>query len=272
MRGVALDEINEASANLAKGSPERFGYSWDRYADLLEAHEEQFLRWTALDRAVWQGVRFLDGGCGIGRNSYWPMVYGAAGGVAVDVDDRTLGRARENLAPYPAVEVRHQSIYEIAEEGAFDIAFSIGVVHHLADPDAAVARLARAARPGGQVLVWLYGREGNGWIVHVFNPMRKALFSRLPLKLAHALSVPMTAALWVLLRLGFPRGAYYRLIRGFSFTHLRAIVFDHMIPRLALYYTRDEAVDLLRRAGLTDVRATWVNENSWSVIGRKPLI
>jgi SAM-dependent methyltransferase len=259
-----------ATSDLVKGSPERFGYSWDHYAELLPEHEEQFLRWTALDRGAWQGVRFLDGGCGIGRNSYWPMQYGAAGGVAVDVDDRTLGRARHNLEPFPSVEVRKQSIYEIAETDAFDIAFSIGVVHHLADPDAAVARLTRAAKPGGLVLVWLYGRENNGWVVHVFNPVRRALFSRLPLPVVHALSWPLTALLWCALRLGVMPNAYYRLIRKFSFEHLRAIVFDHMIPRIALYYTRAEAEALLARAGLIEVQATWVNENSWSVAGRKP--
>jgi SAM-dependent methyltransferase len=257
-------------SQLAKGSPERFGYSWDQYADLLPEHEEQFLRWTALDRSFWKGVRFVDGGCGIGRNSYWPMSYGASGGLAVDVDDRTLGRARSNLAPFANLEVRKQSIYEITEADTFDIAFSIGVVHHLSDPDAAVAALTRAVKPGGQVLVWLYGRENNGWIVHLFNPLRRALFSRMPLGMVHALSLPLTALLWCVLRAGLPRGAYYRLIRRFSFDHLRAIVFDHMIPRIALYYARAEAEALLARAGLTDIRSTWVNENSWSVIGRKP--
>jgi SAM-dependent methyltransferase len=257
-------------SELAKGSPERFGYSWDHYAELLPGHEEQFLRWTALDRRFWQGLRFADAGCGIGRNSYWPMAYGAMGGLAIDVDDRTLARARHNLAQFPTVEVRKQSIYEIAETDAFDVVFSIGVIHHLSDPDAAVARLVRATKPGGLVLVWLYGRENNGWIVRLFNPLRHVLFSRLPLKLVHGLSWPLTALLWGALRVGLPPGAYYQLIRKFSFEHLRAIVFDHMIPRIALYYTKTEAEALLVRAGLAEIHSTWVNQNSWSVIGRKP--
>jgi SAM-dependent methyltransferase len=264
-----VSEDSVEISELAKGSPERFGYSWDRYAYLLPNHEEQFLRWTALDKSFWRDVRFLDGGCGIGRNSYWPMVYSAQGGLAIDVDDRTLDRARQNLGQFPSVEVRKQSIYEIAETNVFDIAFSIGVVHHLSDPDAAVARLARVTRPGGLVLVWLYGRENNGWIVSLFNPLRQALFSRMPLALVHALSWPLTILLRCFLRVGFPPGAYYRLIHGFSFDHLRAIVFDHMIPRIARYYTRAEAESLLARAGLSEIRSTWVNENSWSVIGRK---
>jgi SAM-dependent methyltransferase len=201
---------------------------------------------------------------------YWPMTYGARGGLAVDVDDRTLLRARKNLARFPGMEVRNQSIYEIMEAETFDIAFSIGVIHHLADPDAAVLRLARAVRPGGRVLVWLYGRENNGWIVRLFNPLRHALFSRLPLGLVHMLSWPLTLALWCALRIGWPCGAYFKLIRGFSFDHLRAIVFDHMIPRIAHYYTKADAEALLARAGLTEIRCTWVNENSWSVTGVKP--
>jgi SAM-dependent methyltransferase len=256
---------------LSRGSPERFGYSWDRYGSILPEHEEQFLRWTALDKTFWRGVHFLDGGCGVGRNCYWPMLYGARGGLAVDMDDRTLSRARQNLVQFPDVEVRKQSIYDIPEADLFDIAFSIGVIHHLSDPDTAVARLVRAAKPGGLVLVWLYGRENNGWIVRLFNPMRNGLFSRMPLGLVHALSWPVSALLWCFLRLGVPQGAYYTLIRGFSFEHLRVIVFDHMIPRIALYYNRSEAEALLARAGLAEIRSTWVNENSWSVIGRKPV-
>ena len=256
---------------IARGSPERFGYSWDRYAEVLPEHEEQFLRWTAsLKRDDWRGARFLDAGCGIGRNSYWPLSYGASAGVALDVDDRTLARARENLSRYSAIEVRRQSIYDIAEENVFDIAFSIGVIHHLEFPDTAVARLARAVKPGGRVLVWLYGRENNGWIVRFFNPLRRALLSRLPLGLVLALSWPLTAILWMMLRLGLQRIEYLRLIRRFSFEHLRAIIFDHMIPRIARYYTRDDAIALLRKAGLEDLGAVWVNDMSWSVCGRKP--
>jgi SAM-dependent methyltransferase len=268
-----LDSMSEnnRTPSVAGGSPERFGYSWDRYAAILPEHEEQFLRWTApLKPEDWRSKRFLDGGCGIGRNSYWPMIYGAKSGVAIDVDERTLTRAKANLADFPSLEVRRQSIYEISEEDAFDIVFSIGVVHHLEVPEAAVAQLVRAAKPGGKVIVWLYGLENNHWIVYFVDPIRKTLFSRLPLGVVHTLSWPITAALWTLLRAGLRRIEYFRLIRKFSFDHLRAIVFDHMIPKIALYYTREDAIALLAGAGLTNVEAIWVNEMSWSVSGRKP--
>jgi hypothetical protein len=52
------------------GSPDRFGYEWGAYGDLLPEYEEQFRGWTVhLARADWRGLSFLDVGCGMGRNS-----------------------------------------------------------------------------------------------------------------------------------------------------------------------------------------------------------
>ena len=257
--------------SIDRGSPERFGYSWNQYGAILPEHEEQFRRWTApLDAAAWQGKRVLDGGCGIGRNTFWPMHYGAAGALAVDVDERTLAHARQNLISFPTAEVRFQSLYDLNERNAFDIAFSIGVIHHLEFPEKAVARLVDATKPGGQVLVWLYGRENNGWIVYLLDPVRIGILSKLPLGFVHWLSLPTTALLWIVLRLGFGSTSYFKLLRTFSFEHLRAIVFDHLIPKIARYYRRNEAVALLESAGLTQVSAVWVNEMSWTVRGIKP--
>jgi len=35
---------------------------------------------------------------------------------------------------------------------------------------------------------------------------------------------------------------------------------------------QDENLAGLSQAGLMDIRANWINENSWSVAGRKPVI
>jgi hypothetical protein len=43
-----------------------------------------------------------------------------------------------------------------------------------------------------------------------------------------------------------------------------------MLPRISNYWKKDEAVDLLRQAGLRDIRTEWVNECSWTVRGVKP--
>jgi SAM-dependent methyltransferase len=254
-----------------KGSPDRFGYEWNAYAEILPEHEEQFRRWTAsLSPDDWRGKHFLDVGCGMGRNSYWPLKYGAAGGVAVDIDERSLERARCNLEAFPTMTVTRASVYELPFEDRFDLVFSIGVIHHLEHPDRALEKMVRAVKPGGRVLIWVYGRENNGWLVTVLNPLRRMLFSRLPIGLTHHLSLYPAAVIWVLLRLGVRPIEYSRLIAKFDFPHLRAIVFDQMLPHIAHYWPRETVASMMAAAGLEDIRLTWVNEMSWSAVGTRP--
>jgi len=97
------------------------------------------------------------------------------------------------------------------------------------------------------------------------------LFSRLPVELTHHLSLYPAALLWALLQLGIRPIEYFRLMARFDFAHLRAIVFDQMLPRIAHYWPREEVARMMEEAGLEDVRLTWVNQMSWSAIGRRPV-
>src|SRR2546421_12808079 len=100
-----------------RGSPSRFGYEWGRYTDILPEYEEQFRGWTAhIPPEEWRCKSFLDVGCGMGRNSFWPMQYGASEGVAVDIDEGSLATARSNLGGYPAVRVMRSSAYDLPFE------------------------------------------------------------------------------------------------------------------------------------------------------------
>src|SRR2546426_213834 len=260
-------------AGLSAGSPDRFGYEWHSYSELRPEYEEQFRRWTAhLQPEDWRGLTFLDVGCGMGRNSYWPALYGAAGGLAIDVDDRSLAAARRTLASFANVRIEKRSAYEIGCQDEFDLVYSIGVIHHLQHPERALASMVKAAKPGGRVLIWGYGLVNNRWSVLLLDPVRKALFSRLPVGFVHHLALYPTALLWLLLRFGFGSIAYFRLLRQFSFRHLRSIVFDQMLPRIAHYWERAAVERMMHEQGLRDVRLVWVNEMSWSAIGTKPVL
>src|SRR5436309_15661875 len=97
------------------GTQHQFGYEWAAYPEIVAQHREQFRRWIAPFREEdFKGKRFLDAGCGIGRNSFWAMSAGAASGIAFDYDERTVAAARKNLAGFPDCEVRFQSIYDLA--------------------------------------------------------------------------------------------------------------------------------------------------------------
>jgi SAM-dependent methyltransferase len=265
-------QASDDKRRVRRGSPERFGYSWQRFSRLSPEQEQQFRRWTCLldPDTDWKQKIFLDVGCGMGRNSYWAMTYGAAAGLAIDVDERSLDAARRNLADYPSVEVRFASIYELDKENAYDIAFSIGVIHHLEEPNAALQKMANAVRPGGQVLIWVYGYENMALYVNVLNPLRKAVFSRLPVNLVKMLAYVPAALLFALLRLNMFKLEYFKLLSGFSFRHVHHIVFDQMLPRVSNYWKRSEVLDLMTQAGLVDIEIEWVNQMSWTAMGSKP--
>ncbi len=252
------------------GSPERFGYEWGEYSQLDDRYEEQFLRWVPhLSKKDWSGKKFLDVGCGMGRNSYWPMKYGASSGTAVDVDDRSLKSARQTLAPFKDMHIENCSAYELPWTCEFDIVFSVGVIHHLEFPEKALKKMVQCCKKNGKVVIWVYGRENNGWLLWGLNPARKLLLSHLPIKVVHALSILPAALLWVMLRMGLNQLEYFRLLRTFKFSHLRSIVFDQMLPRIANYWRKDEVRTFMEQAGLTQVDLIWVNEMSWAACGRK---
>ena len=132
--------------------------------------------------------------------------------------------------------------------------------------------MTRAIKPGGRVLIWVYGQEGNAWLIALLDPVRRALFSRLPVSLVHHLSLYPAAALWLALRIGLPPSEYFKLLSRFGFAHLRSIVFDQMLPRIAYYWPQERVAELMTRAGLKDVRIRAVNQMSWSAIGTRPFV
>ena len=101
--------------------------------------------------------------------------------------------------------------------------------------------------------------------------LRRAVLRHLPIAWVHHLAVYPTALLWLLLRIRVRPSPYLRLLAGFGFGHLRSIVFDQMLPRIAHYWRREAVLGLMTAAGLTDVRIAPVNSMSWSAIGARPV-
>lgn len=248
-------------------STERFGYEWQKFDSVIPEYETQFLKWVApLGPDNFRDKEVLDAGCGMGRNSYWPLKYGARRVVGVDFDERTVAAARRTLVEFPNAEVRFQSIYEIPDESAFDIVFSIGVIHHLERPQDALARMKRALKPGGTLLVWVYGHEGNEWVVRLINPLRHVL-ARLPIFITNFVSYVLAPLMYLFVKIVPQKQPYYKQLSTFRFWHIRSIILDQLLPKIAHYWRKDEAEALLREQGLTNIRIFPVNGLSWTVIG-----
>lgn len=252
-------------------SSERFGYEWDKYCSMDANYEGQFRNWLApLTEKDFAGKDVLDVGCGMGRNSYWPLKWGAKSVTAFDFDERSVRRTRETLKQFNNANILYKSVYDIDWADKFDIAFSIGVIHHLERPDIALGNIVRALKPGGTLAIWVYSYEGNRWIVRYVDPVRKMLTSKLPVSLVHILSYACSIPLYLFVKIFCGPSAYFKQLSNFGFRHLHSIVFDQLIPTVANYWRKEEVEKLFAGLPLREYHVYRpANGMGWTAVGKK---
>jgi SAM-dependent methyltransferase len=158
-------------------------------------------------------------------------------------------------------------------DGQFDYVFSIGVLHHIPDPAPVVQAAHRALRPGGRMLIWLYGREGNELYLAIARPLR-AFTTRLPsaalAALCHVLNAALSLYIPLCRKLPLPLRDYaIHVLGNLSRDKRFLVIYDQLNPKWAKYYKREEGVELLRSAGFDGVAAYHRHGYSWTVIGTK---
>ena len=252
-------------------SEKRFGYEWNKYSFMDPAYEGQFRGWIyPLTNEDFKGKIVLDAGCGMGRNSYWPLNWGAEKVISFDYDKRSVEAAQKTLGKFSNSEVIFKSIYEIGWQNKFDIAFSVGVVHHLKNPSLAIDNMIKSLKSGGILLVWVYSLEGNEWIVRFVSPIRKRLTSKLPLTAVHFLSYFCSIPLWFYIKLFNKKNEYLKQLSAFEFWHIHSIVFDQLIPDVANYWSKKEVLELFNKPEVKDLRIIRPQNNcGWTVMGVK---
>jgi SAM-dependent methyltransferase len=162
-----------------------FGRQWNRY-DVARPDEDEatFRVKTGVEPRDLRGLLVLDAGCGGGR---YARLAGRSGArvVGVDLSD-AVEKAVTLCADLPDVDIVQADLLDLPlAEGVFDLAFSIGVLHHSPDPRRAFAQVAARVKPGGRLAVWLYRRNTppQEWL----NSALRAVTTRLPARVLEPL-------------------------------------------------------------------------------------
>jgi len=159
---------------------------------------------------------------------------------------------------------------------------SIGVLHHLPDPDRALRSMVRYARPAGHVHVYVYWVPEQRWQRRVLGlvTMVRRVTVRMDHRCLHALCYPLAATL--LVAVVTPQRALRRRPHGralaaalplktyvdYPFGVLVNDQFDRFSAPLERRYTAGEVRDCLACAGLEDIVV--LANHGWLGDGRRP--
>ena len=148
---------------LQDGAPPGYNWRW-----CLDSAFSAVTGSLPVAKAPW---RILDAGCGTGVSTdYLAHLNPGSEILAVDISAGTLAVARERLRrsggdQRSKVRVVQRSLLDLEGEGPFDYINSVGVLHHLREPEAGLQALARLLSPGGLLHLFLYA-DGGRWEIH----------------------------------------------------------------------------------------------------------
>jgi SAM-dependent methyltransferase len=269
--------------NVDKRTVEGFGDEWSRF-DQSQIPEQELAKMFASYFSIFpwdtlpQHAVGFDLGCGSGR---WAKLVAPRVGKLHCIDPSSaLDVARRNLAAFPNCEFHSATVGAIPlKDASMDFGYSLGVLHHVPDPEAGLRSCVAKLKPAAPFLVYLYYAFDNrpSWfrtVWRVSDILRRAV-SRLPHRPRFAVSqlfavcvyFPLARAALVAERLGvdvrnFPLSAY----RSLSFYTMRTDALDRFGTRLEHRFSRGRIKGMMEGAGLERIRFSEA-EPFWCAIG-----
>lgn len=260
------------SKNIDLETVDGFGYEWSTFdqssvsdTELKKIFDSYFsiFDWSKLtDKSVG-----FDMGCGSGR---WARFVSPRVGSLhlIDASKEALEIAKINLNNASNCIFHHASVDHLPfENNTMDFGYSLGVLHHIPNTQAALRSCVEKLKPGAPFLVYLYYAFDNRptWfqLLWKISDTGRKMISRLPNKLKYFITqIIATFIYWPLARtakiiekLGFrvgliPLSSY----RNTSFYTMRTDSFDRFATRLEQRFTRKEMQQMMIDSGLKDIK------------------
>lgn len=248
-----------------------FGDEWTRFdqnampeQEAKKVFEEYFAVFPWGDLPA--NAEGFDMGCGSGRWARW--VAPKVGRLnCIDPSD-AIDVAKTNLASYENVTFHRASVDgQSLPPASQDFGYSLGVLHHVPDTQAAIRSCVDLLKPGAPLLLYLYyGFDNRPWWFRALwrlSDGARRLISQMPSWLKHATTdliallvyLPLAKLSLLAERLGLNASSiplYY--YRNHGFYTMRTDARDRFGTPLEQRFTRDQIATMMDNAGLVKVR------------------
>jgi SAM-dependent methyltransferase len=263
----------------------RFGYLWSQSSPALATeptayHFEKIHATVPLPRV--RGA-ILDAGCGDGIDLANVARRDGVDVIGVELSDGGAATSHARTRDLPNAHVVQADLRALPfADDTFDLVYSYGVVHHLTPPQHALRELARVARRGAPVAIYVYEDFATRAL-----PMRLALrgvnalrgfTTRVPPRVLFRgcqAASPVVYTMFTLPHLALRNIPGLRAVahalpyrHGRSPFGLAGDLYDRFSAPVELRFSAAGTAELLRGAGLAEIAVGY--ERGWVGVGRKP--
>lgn len=157
---VSIGLLNSREIALQEKTLRSFSFQWNTFGKIYQEYREHWQDFlpTAIKEDYFKGKLGLDAGCGFGRHIRMAAEAGAEM-IGIDLSE-AVRAAYANTKHLPNVHIVQGDIYNPPfRPGTFDFIYSLGVLHHLPDPQAGFDSLSRLLRRNQEIFIWCYDNE-----------------------------------------------------------------------------------------------------------------
>lgn len=273
------------SENIDWGTVHSFGEEWSKFSHFSDAELSQVGKdyFDIVDDSMLNEKSLaLDMGCGTGR---WTRYISQRCHFVEAIDpSKAVIAASKLLSECRNVRITQADVDKIPfPDESFDFVFSLGVLHHIPDTQAAMRKCVEKLKPGGHFLVYLYYNLDNmgtaSRVTFAFMNAIRRLVCKLPATLkklvcdflAVTIYFPNAIATWFLKwTIG---GKFYEKVplayyHDKSFNVMRNDALDRFGTPLEQRFSKVEIIAMMESCGLSNIVVS-PNRPYWHAVGKK---